>query len=135
MKKLLSFAAILILLFTGSIPAAAQLLRLPNGDVNYKCMAGRRTGVTDIEINWSAPGVKGREGNIWGTDIAWYDFKVLGFGVDPWGGYRTGFEAHTSLKASDFGFKWGIKPDASVGDDIDITLLIEGVKLLDKPTK
>jgi polyisoprenoid-binding protein YceI len=58
-----------------------------------------------------------------------FPFKVLGFGNDPWGGYRTGFEAKTSLKASDFGFGWGIKPNASVGDDIEITLLIEGVKL------
>ena len=56
-------------------------------------------------------------------------FKVLGFGTDPWGGYRTGFEAKTSLKASDFGFTWGLKPNPSVGDDIEITLLIEGVKL------
>ena len=58
-----------------------------------------------------------------------FPFKVLGFGVDPWGGYRTGFEAKTSLKASDFGFGWGTKPNPSVGDDIEITLLIEGVKL------
>ncbi len=58
-----------------------------------------------------------------------FPFKVLGFGTDPWGGYRTGFEAKTNLKASDFGFGWGIKPNASVGDDIEITLLIEGVKL------
>jgi polyisoprenoid-binding protein YceI len=58
-----------------------------------------------------------------------FPFKVLGFGNDPWGGYRTGFEAHTSLKASDFGFAWPLKKDAPVGDDIEITLLIEGVKL------
>lgn len=58
-----------------------------------------------------------------------FPFKVLGFGSDPWGGYRSGFEAHTSLKASDFGFTWPLKKDAPVGDDIEITLLIEGVKL------
>ena len=58
-----------------------------------------------------------------------FPFKVLGFDIDPWGGYRTGFEAKTSLKASDFGFTWGLKPNPSVGDEIEITLLIEGVKL------
>ena len=58
-----------------------------------------------------------------------FPFKVLGFGIDPWGGNRTGFEAKTLLKASDFGFGWGINPNAPVGDDIEITLLIEGVKL------
>ena len=64
-----------------------------------------------------------------------FPFKVLGFGVDPWGGHRTGFEAHTSIKASDFGFGWGIKPNAAVGNDIEITLLIEGVKPPIKSTK
>lgn len=58
-----------------------------------------------------------------------FPFKVLGFGADARGGYRSGFEAHTSLKASDFGFGWAAKPNASVGDDIEITLLIEGIKL------
>ena len=58
-----------------------------------------------------------------------FPFKVLGFGQDPWGGFRAGFEAHTALKASDFGFAWLLKKDAPVGDDIEITLLIEGVKL------
>ena len=58
-----------------------------------------------------------------------FPFKVLGFGSDPWGGSRAGFEAHTSLKASDFGYAWGLKKDAPVGDYIEITLLIEGVKL------
>lgn len=55
-------------------------------------------------------------------------FKVLGFGKDPWEGERSGFEAHTTIKASDFGFTWMKKEGAPVGDDIDVTLLIEGVK-------
>ena len=58
-----------------------------------------------------------------------FPFKVLGFGQDPWGGNRAGFEAHTALKASDFGFAWPLKKDAPVGNEIEITLLIEGVKL------
>ncbi len=58
-----------------------------------------------------------------------FPFRVLGFGADGRGGFRSGFEAHTSLKASDFGFGWATKPDAAVGDDIEITLLIEGIKL------
>lgn len=58
-----------------------------------------------------------------------FPFKVLGFGTDPWGAYRMGLEAHTTLKASDFGFTWPLKPNAPVGDEIDVTLLIEGVRL------
>jgi polyisoprenoid-binding protein YceI len=57
-----------------------------------------------------------------------FPFKVLGFANDPWGGYRTGIEAKTNLKASDFGFTWAAKAGGPVGDDLEVTLLIEGVK-------
>lgn len=56
-------------------------------------------------------------------------FTVLGFGTDPWGGYRTGIEAKTTIKASDYGYGWAAKAGAPVGNDIEVTLLIEGVKL------
>lgn len=55
-------------------------------------------------------------------------FKVLGFGTDPWGGQRAGFEGHTIIKASDYGYTWMKSPNAPVGDDIEVTLLIEGLK-------
>ena len=54
--------------------------------------------------------------------------KVLGYGADPWGGQRAGFEGHITLKASDYGFGWATGANAPVGDDIEVTLLIEGVK-------
>jgi tetratricopeptide (TPR) repeat protein len=87
-----------LLLFNLSIDA--QLLQLPDGGVNLKSMAGRRVGVTDIEINWNAPGVKGREGNIWGTSIAPYGFTVLGYGsyvASPW---RAGANESTTISFS-----------------------------------
>lgn len=62
-------------------------------------------------------------------------FTVLGFGKDPWGGERSGFEAHTTIKASDFGFTWMKKEGAPVGDDIAVTLLIEGVKATPEKAK
>jgi len=57
-----------------------------------------------------------------------FPFKVLGFGADPWGGERSGFEGHVVIKASDYGFAWMKKENAPVGDDIAVTLLIEGIK-------
>jgi len=57
-----------------------------------------------------------------------FPFKVLGFGPDPWGGKRAGFEAHSTLKASDYGLGWAADANGPVGNDIEITLLIEGVK-------
>ena len=58
-------------------------------------------------------------------------FKVLGFGADPWGGYRAGFMANTTLKRSDFGIAWGLElPNGGpVGDEVQVEILIEGIKL------
>ncbi len=57
-----------------------------------------------------------------------FPFKVLGFGADPWGGERAGFEAHTKINAADYGFGWAAKPNGPVGTEIEVTLLIEGIK-------
>jgi tetratricopeptide (TPR) repeat protein len=76
------------------------MLRLPDGGVNLKRKAGARVGVTDIEIDWNAPGVKGREGSIWGTDIAPYGFTILGYGstvASPW---RAGANESTTISFS-----------------------------------
>jgi len=84
---------------------------------------------TNIEAKTATEGVMSGNFTLHGvTKKISFPFKVLGFGVDPWGGQRSGFEAHTSIKASDYGFGWGLKPNAALGDDIEITLFIEGVK-------
>lgn len=54
--------------------------------------------------------------------------KVLGFGQDPWGGTRAGFEGKTTIKASDFGYGWATGATSPVGDELEITLLIEGIQ-------
>jgi tetratricopeptide (TPR) repeat protein len=77
----------------------SQALRLPDG-VNLKSKVGRSLGVTDIEINWNAPGVKGREGKIWGTDVANYGFMVLGFGSDVQSPWRAGANESTTISFS-----------------------------------
>lgn len=56
------------------------------------------------------------------------DYQILGLGKDPWGGMRIGFKATTQIKRSDFGIKKGL-PYGPVGNEVDITLLIEGIRL------
>ncbi len=56
------------------------------------------------------------------------DYQILGIGPDPWGGMRAGFKATTRIKRSEFGIT-KYTPTGPVGDDVDITLLIEGIKL------
>ena len=89
----------LLMLFT-YIPAAAQMMRLPEANTNYKCKTGRQLGATNIEITWNAPGVKGREGKIWGTDVAWYGFNVLGFGSSTASPWRAGADECTNISFS-----------------------------------
>lgn len=105
--------------------AKAQLLQLPIGDVNYRCKTGRTIGVTDIDIKWNAPGVKGREGKIWGTTIAPYGFTVLGFGSNVASPWRAGADENTivsfttdvtingkKLAAGNYGFFIALYPDS-----------------------
>ncbi len=110
----------------GSTGIFAQALRLPEGGVNHRSSAGRRVGVTDIEIHWNAPGVKGREGKIWGTPVAWYGYEVLGFGSSMPSPWRAGANESTTisfstdvtingqkLSAGKYGFFMALYPDST----------------------
>ncbi|HRH80321.1 MAG TPA: YceI family protein [Thiobacillaceae bacterium] len=56
------------------------------------------------------------------------NYQILGLGNDPWGGMRAGFKATTRILRSDFGISKHL-PSGPVGNEVDITLLIEGIKL------
>ncbi len=85
---------------------------------------------TKIEVSTKEEGILTGNLTLHGvTKEIFFPFKILGFGYDPWGGQRAGFEAHTVIKASDYGFAWGSQPKGPIGDDIEITLLIEGIKI------
>jgi tetratricopeptide (TPR) repeat protein len=116
-----------LVFFLISISSGAQQLSLPDGGTNLSSNAGRKVGVTDIQIHWNAPGVKGREGKIWGTDIAPYGFTVLGFGSNVQSPWRAGANENTTmsfstdvmingkpLAAGKYGFFIALYPDSSV---------------------
>ena len=46
----------------------SQLTTPPDGG-NKKAWIGERIGITDVTIHYDRPGVKGREGKIWGQLI------------------------------------------------------------------
>ena len=84
---------------------------------------------TKIEAKSDSEGVMTGQFTLHGvTKTITFPFKVLGFGNDPWGGYRVGLEANTSIKASDYGFTWPLKTNAPVGDEVALNLLLEGVQ-------
>jgi tetratricopeptide (TPR) repeat protein len=74
----------------------AQALRIPQNQ-NLANKAGRRVGVTEIDIKWNAPAVRAREGKIWGTNIAPYGYTVLGFGSNVESPWRAGADECTTM--------------------------------------
>jgi tetratricopeptide (TPR) repeat protein len=98
MKKQFLLILSVIMISLGEL--SGQGLRLPNSTVNYPSIAGRTLGVTEIEIRWNAPGVKGREGKIWGTETAPFGFEVLGFGSSKPSPWRAGADENTTISFS-----------------------------------
>jgi tetratricopeptide (TPR) repeat protein len=90
---------LLIGVFTLLSALDAQLTSLPNGG-NKKAMVGERIGITDVVISYNRPGVKGREGKIWGQLIP-AGFNDLGFGTSKAAPWRAGANENTTIQFSD----------------------------------
>jgi hypothetical protein len=94
MKKMLIACLALI----SYIVSYSQLLVPPNGG-NKKAMVGERLGITDVTIHYDRPGVKGREGKIWG-DLVQKGFNDLGFGTSKAAPWRAGANENTTIEFS-----------------------------------
>jgi len=58
-----------------------------------------------------------------------FDFEFGGFALDPWGEYRAGAKARTTIDREDFGLVWNVVLETGgllVGKEVVITLDIEG---------
>ena len=53
------------------------------------------------------------------------EVKRVGEGNDPWGGYRAGFKATTSIKRADFGISYNLGPSA---ETMTFDLFVEGIR-------
>lgn len=54
-----------------------------------------------------------------------FSVEKVGAGNDPWGGYRAGFVATTTIKRSDFGVTYFIP---GVSDETTIQVFVEGIR-------
>ncbi len=95
MKKILLVAASLVALFTST---TAQLTTPPEGG-NKKAFVGERIGLTDVMIEYHRPGVKGREGKIWGQ-LVHTGYQDLGFGTSKAAPWRAGANENTIIHFS-----------------------------------
>jgi hypothetical protein len=94
MKKLL----IACVALTGYIVSYSQL-SVPPGGGNKKALVGERIGITDVTINYDRPGVKGREGKIWG-ELVHKGYTDLGFGTSKAAPWRAGANENTTIEFS-----------------------------------
>jgi hypothetical protein len=94
-----NICTVFLLLAVAAQHANSQALRIPD-TTNYVCMAGKKIAVTEIEIHYNAPGVKGREGKIYGTTVVPYGYAVLGFGSDVPSPWRAGADEATTMSFS-----------------------------------
>jgi hypothetical protein len=95
MKKLLMAMGLLAV----TALQAQRILTIPPSGGNKKAIVGEKIGLTDVTIRYDRPGVKGREGTIWGqlvpvgyTDQAFGNTKAA-----PW---RAGANESTSIEFS-----------------------------------
>ena len=90
----LSFSAFL----SSSLLAQITLTSLPSGG-NKKAVVGERIGLTDVTIHYDRPGVKGREGKIWGQLVP-AGFIDPGFGSSKSAPWRAGANENTTIEFS-----------------------------------
>ncbi|MBS1599159.1 MAG: DUF2911 domain-containing protein [Bacteroidetes bacterium] len=76
----------------------AQLTTTPSGG-NKKAVIGERIGLTDILINYDRPGVKKREGQIWGALVP-VGYSDQGFGNTKQAPWRAGSNENTTIEFS-----------------------------------
>ena len=91
---------ILSMLFFISIISYSQipLTVLPSGG-NKKAMVGEQIGLTKVVINYDRPGVKGREGKIWGQ-LVHVGYMDQGFGNAKMAPWRAGSNENTTMEFS-----------------------------------
>lgn len=89
-------------LVIGTSLAYAQLLPLTTAPsaANKRASVSEFIGFCEVKINYNRPGVKGREGKIWNTDVAHYGLKDLRFGTSKAAPWRVGANECTAISFS-----------------------------------
>lgn len=97
MKKLLrSYLLLLSFLLAFIGMTSAQLATLPRGG-NKRASVSEQIGITDVTIHYSRPGVKKRDGHIWGELIP-VGFAELGYGARNPAPWRAGANENTTIE-------------------------------------
>jgi hypothetical protein len=93
MKKLLILLHGVVL----SLTSYSQITLPPDG--NKKASVSEYVGITRVQIDYSRPRVKGREGKIWGQ-VVHYGFADLHYGTSKAAPWRAGANENTTFEVS-----------------------------------
>jgi tetratricopeptide (TPR) repeat protein len=85
-------------LFTFCIIGISAQITLP-ADGNKKASVSEFIGITEVKVNYSRPGVNGREGQIWGK-LVHYGFADLNYGTSKAAPWRAGANENTTIEFS-----------------------------------
>jgi hypothetical protein len=96
MKKMIVY--LLAVAFALNLSAQIPLTVSPSGG-NKKASVSERIGITEVIIHFDRPGVKGREGKIWGQLIP-VGFTDPGFGSSKAAPWRAGANENTTFEFS-----------------------------------
>jgi tetratricopeptide (TPR) repeat protein len=96
MRKFISLSLLLSICLSSM--AQITLTGLPSGG-NKKAVVGERVGLTDVTLHYDRPGVKGREGKIWGQLIP-VGYIDPGFGSSKSSPWRAGANENTTIEFS-----------------------------------
>ncbi|MFZ6011925.1 MAG: DUF2911 domain-containing protein [Bacteroidota bacterium] len=99
MKKSLTIVVLILLTSTVGIGQIMPLTLEPDGG-NKKASVSEQIGIMKIAINYSRPGVKGREGKIYNTPVAHYGFIDQGHGTSNAAPWRAGANENTTFSFS-----------------------------------
>jgi tetratricopeptide (TPR) repeat protein len=99
MKKTITTILCLLIISSACIAQIMPLTAEPDGG-NKKASVSEQIGIVKIAINYSRPGVKGREGKIWNTPVAHYGFVDLGHGTSTAAPWRAGANENTTMSFS-----------------------------------
>ncbi|MCE3227086.1 MAG: hypothetical protein K0S26_3476 [Bacteroidota bacterium] len=94
--KTLNIITAIVLAFQVS---QAQPLKQPAIGGNKKAMVSEDIGITHVAINYDRPGVKGREGKIYGQ-LVHKGYEDLGFGTSKAAPWRAGANENTTIEFS-----------------------------------
>jgi len=95
-----AFSLTIFYLLCGQVHNTFAQLTLPHGGGSKKASVSEYIGLTKITIDYDRPAVKGREGKIWGTNIAHFGFIDQGFGTSKAAPWRAGANENTVITFS-----------------------------------